>query len=123
MGEMLLEAAADDFEDAETVRKLLQGLREVRMSKLRNWSDKLEAASGIKMNGIGGMEVCEARPFVTGVVDNLRKFVATREEQRMDREQAQNGYGGAVRSSRTPYTQYTESTAVDDFDDDEMDTQ
>lgn len=125
MGEMLLEAAADDFEDSETVRKLLQGLREVRMAKLRGWSDRLTAASGVKMNGIGGMEVSEARPFVTGVIDNLRKFVATREEQRLEREQGQNGYGGPGRSSRTPYTQYTESTAGHDFDDDddEMDTQ
>jgi GINS complex subunit 2 len=128
MGELLLEAASDDFEDAESVRKLLQGLREVRMAKLRNWTEKLNASSGIRMNGIGGMEVCEARPFVCGVVDGLRRFVATREEQNREQEGGYNGYGGAGagRSSRTPYTQYTESTAGGGFDDDDdemMDTQ
>jgi GINS complex subunit 2 len=72
LGEMLLEAAADDFEDPDDVRKLLRGLREVRMSKLRNRVQALDAAGGIKMNGIGGMEVGEGRAFVTGVIDGLR---------------------------------------------------
>lgn len=69
---MLLEAAADDFEDPDTVRKLLRGLREVRMAKLRSGVEVLDAGGGVKMNGVGGMEVGEGRAFVTGVIDGLR---------------------------------------------------
>jgi GINS complex subunit 2 len=72
LGEMLLEAAADDFEDPDNVRKLLRGLREVRMSKLRKRVEDLDAGGGVDMKGVGGMEVGEARTFVTGVIDNLR---------------------------------------------------
>jgi hypothetical protein len=69
---MLLEAASDDFEEPDQVRKLLRGLREVRMSKLRSGVEVLDAAGGIKMNGVGGMEVGEGRSFITGVIDGLR---------------------------------------------------
>jgi GINS complex subunit 2 len=69
---MLLEAASDDFEDPENVRKLLRGLREVRMAKLRTGVEVLDAGGGFKMNGVGGMEVGEGRSFITGVVDGLR---------------------------------------------------
>jgi GINS complex subunit 2 len=69
---MLLEAAADDFEDPDNVRKLLRGLREVRMAKLRQDVEVLDAGGGVKMNGVGGMEVAEGRAFVTGVIDGLR---------------------------------------------------
>jgi GINS complex subunit 2 len=69
---MLLEAAADDFEDPDNVRKLLRGLREVRMAKLRNNVKDLDAGGLFRMNGVGGMEVAEGRAFVTGVIDGLR---------------------------------------------------
>jgi GINS complex subunit 2 len=72
LGEMLLEAASDDFEDPDNVRKLLRGLREVRMAKLRSGVEVLDAGGGVKMNGVGGMEVGEGRAFVTGVIDGLR---------------------------------------------------
>jgi GINS complex subunit 2 len=72
LGEMLLEAAADDFEEPDQVRKLLRGLREVRMAKLRSGVEVLDAAGSIKMNGVGGMEVGEGRSFITGVIDGLR---------------------------------------------------
>ena len=72
LGEMLLEAAADDFEEPDQVRKLLRGLREVRMAKLRSGVEVLDAAGGIKMNGVGGLEVGEGRSFITGVIDGLR---------------------------------------------------
>jgi GINS complex subunit 2 len=126
LGEMLLEAASDDFEDPDSVRKLLRGLREVRTAKLRSGVEVLDAGGGVKMNGVGGMEVGEGRAFVTGVVDGLRfvtlhrvhgktwltchrKITASREQQRRDRdrEEAENGYSG---------------TAAD-YDDDEMDMQ
>lgn len=72
LGEMLLEAAADDFDDPDTVRKLLRGLREARMAKLRSGVEVLAAEGGWKMNGLGGMELGEARSFITGVIDGLR---------------------------------------------------
>ncbi|KAJ4986442.1 DNA replication complex GINS protein PSF2 [Stagonosporopsis vannaccii] len=109
LGELLLEAAPDDFEEPDQVRKLLRGLREVRMAKLRSGVEVLDAAGGIKMNGVGGLEVGEGRSFITGVIDGLRKIGASREQQRKDRdaEEAENGYSGTV----------------GDYDDDEMDMQ
>jgi GINS complex subunit 2 len=120
---MLLEAAADDFEEPDQVRKLLRGLREVRMAKLRSGVEVLDAGGGVKMNGVGGMEVGEGRAFVTGVIDGLRyvhftctgsltdcrKIGASREQQRKDRDQEEleNGYSGTA----------------GDYDDDEMDMQ
>lgn len=124
---MLLEAAADDFEEPDHVRKLLRGLREVRMAKLRSGVEVLDAGGGVKMNGVGGMEVGEARTFVTGVIDGLkcvahggngfqidlltkcRKIAASREQQCKDRDadEAENGYSGTA----------------GDYDDDEMDMQ
>ena len=77
LGEMLLEAASDDFEEPDMVRKLLRGLREVRMAKLRSGVEVLDAGGGVKMNGAGGMEVGEGRAFVTGVVDGLRYVTST----------------------------------------------
>ncbi|KAH7389491.1 GINS complex subunit Psf2 [Phaeosphaeria sp. MPI-PUGE-AT-0046c] len=109
LGEMLLEAAPDDFEEPDEVRKQLRSLREVRMAKLRSGIEVLDAEGGVKMNGVGGMEVGEGRAFVTGVIDGLRKIAASREQQRKDRdrEELENGYSG---------------TAAD-YDDDEMDMQ
>lgn len=83
---MLLEAAPDDFEDADEVRKLLRGLREARMAKLRQGLEVLDAGGGFKMNGVGGMELGEARSFITGVVDGLRKIGKSREEAKKERD-------------------------------------
>jgi GINS complex subunit 2 len=103
---MLLETAADDFENPDSVRKLLRGLREVRMAKLRAGVTALDAGGGFNLNGVGGMELGEARSFITGVIDGLRKIAASREQQKKDRdaEAAENGYPGTA-----------------DYDDDEMD--
>lgn len=72
LSHLLLTHAGDDFEDADTVRRLLRDLREVRMSKLRKGFKVLDAGAGVKMNGVGGMEIAEVRGFVGGVVDGLR---------------------------------------------------
>lgn len=69
---MLLDAAPDDFEDADQVRRLMRDLREVRMAKVRASVEHLDAAGGVTMNGVGGMEIAEARAFVGGVIDSLR---------------------------------------------------
>lgn len=72
LSHLLLTHAADDFEDVDTVRRLLRDLREVRMSKLRKGFKVLDAGAGVKMNGVGGMEIAEVRGFVGGVIDGLR---------------------------------------------------
>lgn len=72
VGHLLLTHAADDFDDPDAVRRLLRDLREVRMSKLRKGFKVLDAGAGVKLNGVGGMEIAEVRGFVGGVVDGLR---------------------------------------------------
>ena len=69
---MLLDAASDDMQEPDTVRRLMRDLREVRMAKLREGVRVLEGSREVKMNGVGGMEVAEGRAFISGVVDGLR---------------------------------------------------
>jgi len=97
-GEILLEAAPDDFEDAAQVRRLMRDLREVRMAKLRAGIDVLDAGGGVKMNGVGGMEVAEGRAFIGGVIDGLRKIGSSKEQARRERENEEraNGYPGTA---------------------------
>nr|XP_023907951.1 DNA replication complex GINS protein PSF2-like [Quercus suber] len=96
LGHLLLTHAPDDFEDPDTVRRLLRDVREVRMSKLRKGFKVLDAGAGVKLNGVGGMEIAEVRGYVVGVVDGLRKINRSREEARKEREleERENGLGG-----------------------------
>ncbi|KAI9934728.1 hypothetical protein ASPWEDRAFT_44210 [Aspergillus wentii DTO 134E9] len=110
VGNMLLEAASDDLVDPDQIRRMLKELREVRMAKVRSGVDVLDAAAtgggGVALTGVGAMEVGEARGFVTGVVDGLRKIGASKEQARreqMAEEMANGGYD-----------------ATQDDDDDEM---
>lgn len=86
----------------------MRDLREVRLAKLRAGVDVLDAGGGVKMNGVGGMEVAEGRSFIAGVVDGLRRIGASREQARREREreEAENGYQGGTAGG---------------YDDDEMD--
>ncbi|QIW96982.1 hypothetical protein AMS68_002500 [Peltaster fructicola] len=98
LSHLLLTNAADDFHDPDTVRRLVRDLQEVRMSKLRKGFRVLGPGGGIKMNGIGGMEIAEVHGFVSGVVDGLRKIGRSREEARKEREadERDNGaFGGS----------------------------
>jgi GINS complex subunit 2 len=72
LSHLLLTHATDDFDEPDTLRRLLRDLREVRMSKIRKGFRVLDAGAGVKMNGVGGMEIAEVRGFVGGVVDGLR---------------------------------------------------
>lgn len=67
------------------------------MSKLRKGLQVLDSGAGVKMNGVGGMEVAEVRAFVGGVVDGLRKINHSREEARKEREaeERENGLGSS----------------------------
>ncbi|MCJ1485473.1 DNA replication protein psf2 [Schaereria dolodes] len=97
IGEMLLDAASDDMQEPDTVRRLMRDLREVRMAKLREGVRVLEGSREVKMNGVGGMEVAEGRAFISGVVDGLRKIGASKEMSRREREaeDRENGIGRA----------------------------
>ncbi|MCJ1370597.1 DNA replication protein psf2 [Loxospora ochrophaea] len=86
ISEMLLDAAPDDVGEPDNLRRLMRDLREVRMAKMRKGIKLLEGGREINMNGVGGMEVAEARNFIGGVVDGLRKIGASKEMSRRERE-------------------------------------
>ena len=69
---MLLDAAADDVPEGDSVRRLMRDLREVRMAKMREGVKVLEGGREVRVVGVGGMEVAEGRAFIGGVVDGLR---------------------------------------------------
>jgi GINS complex subunit 2 len=68
------------------------------MAKLRAGVDILDAGGGVKMNGVGGMEIAEGRAFIGGVIDGLRKIGASKEQARREREteERENGYPGTA---------------------------
>ena len=94
---MLLEAAADDLVEPDSIRRLIQDLREVRMAKMRKGIEVLTGeGEGVRLDGAGAMEVGESRGFITGVIDGLRKIGASKEQTRKEREaeERENGYAG-----------------------------
>ncbi len=50
----------------------MRDLREARMAKIRAGVSVLDASSTVSLKGVGGMEVCESRAFIVGVIDGLR---------------------------------------------------
>lgn len=94
---MLLDSAADDLIDPDRLRQLMRDLREVRAAKMRKGIEVLSGeGEGVRLDGVGAMEVSEGRGFITGVVDGLRKLGASREQARKDREaeEGNDGDGG-----------------------------
>jgi GINS complex subunit 2 len=92
---MLLDSAADDLVEPDKVRQLMRDLREVRAAKLRKGIEVLSGDAGVRLDGVGAMEIGEGRGFIIGVVDGLRKLGASREQVRREREdeEGENGYG------------------------------
>lgn len=72
------------------------------MSKLRKGYQALEAGAGLKVNGVGGMEVAEVRGFVGGVMDGMRRLNRAREETLIQEEEEGGGSrdGGFTSSGR-----------------------
>ena len=94
---MLLDSAADDLVEPDRVRQLMRDLREVRAAKMRKCVEVLTGeGDGVRLDGVGAMEIGEGRGFISGVVDGLRKLGASREQARKDREaeERENGYEG-----------------------------
>lgn len=76
--------AHSQLPDADLIRRLIRDIREARAAKIRRGTKVLDAGAGVKMNGVGAMEVAEARGFITGVVDGLRGIGASREAARKE---------------------------------------
>lgn len=131
MGEMLLDAAADDIPDPDSTRRLMRDLREVRMAKVRAGVGVLEGGREVRMNGVGGMEIAEGRAFIAGVVDGLRwvQFFLTCERSGGVYWLIRNGYAtrkiGASkelsRKEREADERENNIGGAGDNDDDEMD--
>ncbi|KAF7503513.1 DNA replication protein psf2 [Endocarpon pusillum] len=95
--QMLLDSAADDLVEPDRVRQLMRDLREVRAAKMRKGVEVLTGdGDGVRLDGVGAMEIGEGRGFISGVVDGLRKLGASREQARKEREdeERENGYSG-----------------------------
>jgi GINS complex subunit 2 len=98
MGEMLLEGAADDLVEPDSMRRLMRDLREVRMAKMRKGIEILTGeGEGVRLDGVGAMEIGESRGFITGVIDGLRKIGASKEQARKEREAEERENGDAGR--------------------------
>ena len=91
---MLLDAAFDDLSSPDEIRRLLRDIREVRLAKMRKGVEVLSGdGEGVRLNGVGAMEISESRGFITGVIDNLRKIGASREQSRREREEEERENG------------------------------
>jgi GINS complex subunit 2 len=98
MAEMLLDAASDDFTQPDQIRQLLRDIREVRLAKMRKGVEVLSGeGDGVRLDGVGAMELSESRAFIAGVIDGLRKIGASKEQARREREEEEreNGRYGA----------------------------
>ena len=94
MSEMLLDVASDDLTGPDDIRRLLRDIREVRLAKMRKGVEVLSGdGEGVRLNGVGAMEISESRGFITGVIDNLRKIGASREQARREREEEERENG------------------------------
>ncbi|KAK2746689.1 DNA replication protein psf2 [Myotisia sp. PD_48] len=88
----LLDAASDDIVDSDQIRRLIRDIREVRMAKMRYMMEGLDATAvgggdGLVLNGVGAMEIGQARGFIAGAAEVLRQIGASKEETL--REQAE----------------------------------
>lgn len=70
----ILEHASNDMDDPpQQVRSLIQDLREVRLIKARKGIKELNE-SHMRLDNLSLMEINELRPFVIGVMNQLRKL-------------------------------------------------
>ena len=95
---MLLDAASDDLVEPDRIRQLLRDIREVRLAKMRKGVEVLSGeGDGVRLDGVGAMEVTESRRFITGVMDGLRKIGASKEQARREREEEERENGRYAR--------------------------
>jgi GINS complex subunit 2 len=98
LSHLLLTHCASSFppQSLGPIATLLRSLREVRQAKLRSGIGELDGGGVVSLRGVGGLEVCEERGFVVGVVGGLRRLGARREAGRRERE-VEGGVGGTGR--------------------------
>ncbi|KAK2881777.1 DNA replication protein psf2 [Arthroderma sp. PD_2] len=82
---MLLDVSSDDIQDSDQIRRCIRDVREVRMAKMRQLVNGLDATAvgggdGLALTGVGAMEIGEARGFIAGAAEALRQIGASKEE-------------------------------------------
>ena len=94
MAEMLLDVAAEDISEPDRTRQLLRDIREVRTAKMRSGVEVLGGeGDGVRLDGVGAMEIAENRGLIVGVVDALRKIGSSKEQARREREEEEREGG------------------------------
>lgn len=87
--QLLLDSAPDDLAHPDQISNLIRDIREVRQAKLRRgYSAITDGSEGVRLDGVGAMEVAESRGFVMGVMKGLAMVGGSREAGRGDEEAA-----------------------------------
>ena len=77
LANMLLDVASDDLIEADQIRRCIRDIREVRMAKMRQLMEGVDATAvgggdGLVLTGVGAIEVGEARGFISGAAETMR---------------------------------------------------
>lgn len=81
----MLDAAADDLTKSDMVANLLRDIREVRLAKMRRgYSAITDGSEGVRLDGVGAIEVSESRGFIANVMSGLRSIGGSREQARRE---------------------------------------
>lgn len=82
---LLLDAASDDLSNPDLISNLLRDIREVRQAKMRRGYQAItDGSEGVRLDGVGAMEVSESRNFIMGVMGGLRMVGGSREQARRE---------------------------------------
>lgn len=82
---LLLDAASDDLSNPDLISNLLRDIREVRQAKMRRgYQEITDGSEGVRLDGVGAMEVSESRGFIMGLMGGLRMVGGSREQARRE---------------------------------------
>lgn len=109
---LLLQYAAEDFEDASKVRSLLEDVQHLRREKVRQGLEKTLQAkvSTLNLSDLSTMEISEIRPFVLQSMRTFDKITsALQSEQPYQEEYARTSMSslGTVRKGGRKLTKYS----------------
>ncbi|KAL7746732.1 DNA replication protein psf2 [Sorochytrium milnesiophthora] len=116
IAKLLLEAASDDIPDAPAITSLLQDLREIRRSKIREGVSVIDE-SHVRLDNLGLMEINEIRPTFTTAFATLKRLQVLsqeggdREEQDDDGATTQSTVGDVRSASMTATATATSATS------------
>jgi len=91
---LLTHCAPTSLPDAEAIRRLLRDISEARGAKMRSAAARVDGGAGVRMSGVGAMEVAEGRAFLGLVVDGLRRVGVSRAERATEEGGGAGGFGG-----------------------------